>query len=108
MADKVSLPNDEARIAALLRATGIDAPPPDQALLADLRQRTIEALQDHVESASAGVPESGIEVSADKATSLSYERRPMLSLMMRAAVALAAVVLIGVFAFNPWTARTVS
>lgn len=93
MTSQPSVPNEEARIAALVRATGADAPPPDAELMARLRERTIAALDD---SSGAGFQPA------------RKERRPMLSLMMRASLALAAVVLIGVFAFNPWTTSPVS
>src|SRR5688572_14728350 len=109
MSDKQSLPNEEARIAALVRATGADAPPPDAALLAQLRERTIAALDD--ESGAGFQPaRTETKVHDGQAGSLPHlpERRPMLSLMIRAFVALAAVVVIGVFALNPWVTTPVS
>jgi predicted Zn-dependent protease len=107
MTDKQSLPNDEARLAALVRATGVDAPPPDAALLAKLRERTIAELDSDRSVGFQPVRSKKEESHHGQAESLSYGRRPMVSLMMRAFVALAAVVLIAVFAFNPWTTTPV-
>src|SRR5688572_10908621 len=97
-----SSPN-EARVAALVRATGVDEPPPDAALLAQLRERSLAALE---EEGGAGVSPAVTkqEVAGRQAGSLPYGR----SLMFRALIALAAVVVIGVFAFNPWTTTPVS
>ena len=45
MQDNHTIPEpDEMRLAALLRAVDSDVPPPDEALLASLRQRSAEVL----------------------------------------------------------------
>jgi Flp pilus assembly protein TadD len=100
-----SLPNEEVRIAALVRATGVDAPPPDAAVLAKLREKSLVALDDQ---SGAGFQPARQQKMNQDGQAANLPHRPMLSLMMRAFVALAAVVLIAVFAFNPFTATTVS
>ncbi|MBI5759842.1 MAG: hypothetical protein HZA46_15090 [Planctomycetales bacterium] len=109
MQDNHTIPDpDETRLAALLRAVDTDVPPPDAALLASLRQHSIELFAESVGDIPADSQVTTGHSEPNVTLSQPIRRTRMLTLALRGTLALSTVVALLVAWLSPWNPQSVS